>query len=76
MRRFDDTPQTPRPQQQRGGKWSRRGRDSRRQRHENLRDNREQERGGKVDLGSRELARLLQDWDGDGDAPVEEEAEE
>jgi hypothetical protein len=74
MRTPDERPAAPRPYRG-GSKWS--GRGGRRLRHESLRDNREQERGGrgKVDLGSRELNRLLEDWDGGADAPEEEEGE-
>ena len=57
----DDT-YRPAPRRQYGGKWKGRGR--RRLQNEGRRDSREQDHGGRerLDLRSREVARLLEDW--------------
>ena len=62
----DDT-YRPAPRRHPGGKWKGRGR--RRLQNEGRRESREQNRGGRERLGlrDREVARLLEDWVGEGD---------
>lgn len=67
--RTTDRDDAPRPSSGRQFGAKRKGRGQRRLQNEGRRDNREQDRGGREKLGlrDREVARLLEEWEEEGD---------